>query len=49
MARDQAVVFGLEWTALAMLAALFGGAVLLASERSGADAVPASCPGTAST
>jgi hypothetical protein len=35
MQRGQAVVFGLEWTALAMLAALFGGAVLLVSDRFG--------------
>jgi uncharacterized membrane protein YbhN (UPF0104 family) len=33
MRRDQAVVFGLEWTALAMLSALFGGAVLLLNDR----------------
>lgn len=33
MRRDQAVVFGLEWTALAMLSALVGGAVLLVSDR----------------
>jgi len=35
MEHSQAVVFGLEWTALAMLSALFGGAVLLLSDRLG--------------
>lgn len=40
MGRDQAVVFGLEWTALAMLSALFGGSVLLVSDRLGAGEGP---------